>query len=372
MVEAAATVLKRETRDAATGQADRGKWAERWYDALRPVLGAIMRGAVDREVDKLGPYDPTGYLHEYTSELSRTLAATSYKRFEKVLREAMADGLSVPDTAKLLRERLPELNKGRAELIAVTELHNAAEGVNYRQAELSPAVSRAVWHHSGKAEFRPEHKVLDGTARAIGTPFPTGELFPSRPRCGCFLTFDDVPTTAAERTAPVTPAQAVVQPAEATREPDIPEPPAFDPEPLDAAPEPIGADRAEAVEHMFDERLDADDPFADDDPFAEDYDDEPETDEEREQRLYEERVLKETQYNETSRLLEVILTEGGIRTSDALREEYRAIPNVYKRRDGMAGDDMALVLSDAYPEFGIHSERDLLEFFEDNYGAGTK
>lgn len=190
LVSTANTVMRREVRDAADGKADAQVWAGRWYDALRPLIDAIMSAAVDREADTLGPFNVATYAHEYTSALSRKLASTSYEHAMRVLREAADEGLGVEETARLLRERLPELNRARSELIARTELHNAAEAANYRQAAMSPVVDTAIWHHSGKADARPEHFVLDDVRVPLGVAFPTGEYYPNKPNCGCYLTFD--------------------------------------------------------------------------------------------------------------------------------------------------------------------------------------
>ncbi len=65
---------------------------------------------------------------------------------------------------------------------------------------------------------------------------------------------------------------------------------------------------------------------------------------------------------ERSRLREVILEGGGLKTRDELRNEYSQIPNVYKRKDGTAGDEMAEYLATYYPEFGIEDERDLIDY----------
>lgn len=99
------------------------------------------------------------------------------------------------------------------------------------------------------------------------------------------------------------------------------------------------------------------------DAWDDDDEDEPQSDEDKEREKHEAKVLREMEYNERGRLHDIVLAEGGIRTSDALREEYRQIPNTYKRRDGMAGDDMAAILAESHPEFGIESENDLLDFF---------
>jgi hypothetical protein len=83
--------------------------------------------------------------------------------------------------------------------------------------------------------------------------------------------------------------------------------------------------------------------------------------EERKRRSYEKRELRKMEKAERSLLRQIILDASGIRTRDDLREEYRSIPNCYKRRDGLPGDEMAEYLSAHHPELGIHSERDLID-----------
>lgn len=107
----------------------------------------------------------------------------------------------------------------------------------------------------------------------------------------------------------------------------------------------------------------ADDPFADDDPFAEDYGaNEPKSKEERQRQRYEEKLIRQQEKAERSRLRNVILDQGGLQTRDDLREEYAGIPNTLKRRDGLPGDQMADYLKTYYAEFGIEDERDLIDF----------
>lgn len=109
--------------------------------------------------------------------------------------------------------------------------------------------------------------------------------------------------------------------------------------------------------------LDEDDPF--DDPFNEDWgeDEDAETPEDRERAQYEAKLLREMKRDEIKALSSAILDAGGIQTRADLREEYREIPNHYKRRDGLAGDVMAEYLGVHHPELGIETENDLLDFF---------
>lgn len=80
------------------------------------------------------------------------------------------------------------------------------------------------------------------------------------------------------------------------------------------------------------------------------------------QQKREDKIIADMEKAERSRTFKAVQEFGGLKTNDDLREEYAGIPNTYKRKDGMAGDDMADHLAQFYPELGIESERDLIDF----------
>lgn len=80
------------------------------------------------------------------------------------------------------------------------------------------------------------------------------------------------------------------------------------------------------------------------------------------QERHEAKLINQREKEERSRVHSAIKDMGGLKTRDDLRDEYSQIPNTFKRRDGMAGDDLAEHLAQYYPEFGIESERDLIDF----------
>lgn len=101
----------------------------------------------------------------------------------------------------------------------------------------------------------------------------------------------------------------------------------------------------------------------DDDPFGEDYGPEEEkTPEQKAQERMEQALIRKMEKEDRARVYAIIVEQGGLKTRPELREEYAAVPNVYKRRDGMDGDELADVLARNYPELGIESENDLLDF----------
>lgn len=82
---------------------------------------------------------------------------------------------------------------------------------------------------------------------------------------------------------------------------------------------------------------------------------------------YQNRVMRQMETQERGDLNRAIMEAGGIQTSDTLREEYQAIPDTFKRRDGLSGDVMADYLFNHHPELGIETEDDLIQYFADRY-----
>lgn len=102
----------------------------------------------------------------------------------------------------------------------------------------------------------------------------------------------------------------------------------------------------------------------DSDPFAEDFgDNEPKSKEDKQRERHEAQLAARMEKEERSRLHSIFSEAGGLKTREDLKEEYRAVPNNLKRKDGMPGDEMADYLATYYPEFGIESENDLLDYF---------
>ena len=104
-------------------------------------------------------------------------------------------------------------------------------------------------------------------------------------------------------------------------------------------------------------------PAVDDDPFAEDFgDDEPKSKEDLQRERMEAKLLADMEKADRQKVYRAIQDQGGLKTRPDLREEYAGIPNTFKRKDGLPGDEMADHLATYYPELGIESERDLITY----------
>lgn len=81
---------------------------------------------------------------------------------------------------------------------------------------------------------------------------------------------------------------------------------------------------------------------------------------------YERGVIREAKKERDDRsLYQIIIEQGGIKppSENGSVEEYKEIPNCYKRKNGLAGDEMADYLGAYHPQFGIYRENDLIEYF---------
>lgn len=83
--------------------------------------------------------------------------------------------------------------------------------------------------------------------------------------------------------------------------------------------------------------------------------------EERKRREAEERASRQEEDMRRKLLGAAIQDQGGLAPSKTLSGEYREIPSVYKRKDGLPGDVMADTLRRENPELGIKTERDLID-----------
>lgn len=195
--DVAAMVAARGVSEALrlAGIAARELWPTRWREALQPVLGALATALTERApLPSFTLANPRmmSWLDEYTSELAGNLSETSYTNFERTLREAQEEGLSVPDTAKRIRERLPEVNANRARLISQNELHRTSIEATHMQVKESGVPIRGkTWKTAGDHRVRPEHRLLDGVTVGLDEPFPNGAQTPGTEiGCRCVLTYD--------------------------------------------------------------------------------------------------------------------------------------------------------------------------------------
>lgn len=196
LTAAASSVLGSEVREVAAralqsgaGEALKlaenaggGSWAERWRARLEPTLAAIA--TID-----LNNSDDAEWLRNRVTESASQIAGTGSGVIAEEVRKGMESGLSSSEVSDRLLERLPDLTRSRADLIARTELHDTKVAADFYKVKKSGLRATKTWRHSGADNFRPEHKANDGVAVALNEIFPDGSVIPGGPNCGCEILY---------------------------------------------------------------------------------------------------------------------------------------------------------------------------------------
>jgi hypothetical protein len=172
-------------------------------------------------------------------ELARRVVAVSEAERSGILdalRTAHADGLSIPDAAKAMRQEVSRLSTTRAKTIARTELGHAQNAGSLAAARLTGAADRKCWLATEDSRTRPDHadaagRYGPGSGIPLDARFTVGDASLDHPHdpdgppdetanCRCTLTYEDADpaVTGAAAAAPAGQAPIVVHVA-AERQP---------------------------------------------------------------------------------------------------------------------------------------------------------
>lgn len=162
----------------------------RWRERMRPVVNDTAEAATAPAAEVLGPFDArrpaaNDFLERYVSELADRVSETTYGHVMETIREAEGQGLTVPETAKRLRERAGIETPKRAKLIARNELQRITKGAAWAQALESGLIRGKRRHEQHDEKTRDSHRELDGEERAIDEPYSNGELWAGQTDINC-------------------------------------------------------------------------------------------------------------------------------------------------------------------------------------------
>ncbi|GAB2959062.1 hypothetical protein GCM10027048_27840 [Hymenobacter coalescens] len=121
----------------------------------------------------------------------------------RTIREAQAEGLSVPNTARLLRERVATLSQARAVVVARTELVAAANLGSLMGAQATGLKLNMKWLATPGPRTRDTHRAANGQTVTLGGTFTVGGTvlrYPGDPlgpaaevvQCRCTLQYEPV------------------------------------------------------------------------------------------------------------------------------------------------------------------------------------
>lgn len=125
------------------------------------------------------------YLAEYGGEKIRNIWETTRKQVMTQVFMGTQEGLGQRDTAKLIMQNAPIIGRQRANVIARTESHSAANYGSLKQAQrLSIQMQREWIAESNSNRTRDTHKEASGKVVAMDEPFKVGTaqlMYPGDP-----------------------------------------------------------------------------------------------------------------------------------------------------------------------------------------------
>lgn len=134
-----------------------------------------------------------------------TQRARAIQIIQEITDEAIAEGLSIPDTMSKLERQIPQQwrkQKWISERIARTEVLKAANEGNFRMAKASGVANYKRWITRIDGRERAEHRAANRQSRPIDVPFDVGGEQLMKPgegsganaiNCRCAVIYSDLP-----------------------------------------------------------------------------------------------------------------------------------------------------------------------------------
>jgi SPP1 gp7 family putative phage head morphogenesis protein len=164
-----------------------------------------------RQKALLGSFEPTIGVNSIMRDYTRIfglkkivqIASTTIKQVRGLINRGIDEGLSERETSRLLREQAPILSASRAQTIARTETHAAANYAVQESFKSTGIEARREWVSAEDERTREDHKEANGQIVGINEPFIVGSdelMYPGDPsgspeqvincRCAVVFVFD--------------------------------------------------------------------------------------------------------------------------------------------------------------------------------------
>lgn len=139
-------------------------------------LCTIMMDTIDKDVQfEVFSQRTIDWISNWAFQLGQLMQINTSKALETLLNNALENGEGINKIVEELKE-LPEFDRRRAKVTAVTEMLTAHSRSLWESYSQSPAVTGKTWKHSGGKAIEPreDHKALDGTTINVDDFFLVG------------------------------------------------------------------------------------------------------------------------------------------------------------------------------------------------------
>ena len=170
------------------------EWVQRFEDEGKPFIAAALSDAGKDLADSVaGVYDFNGdpaamqWVNHQSRQYAKLINRTTQKEIDNILRGAVGDGLSIGDTTDLIKDFFTGKAAQHAELVARTEVINAANRGRLFSMEAN-GFQEHRWATQGDERVREQHALMNGETTDLGKPFSNGDAYPQDIMERCFTT----------------------------------------------------------------------------------------------------------------------------------------------------------------------------------------
>lgn len=140
------------------------KGIERWGQKVLDKLGAEVT------FDLRNPI-VDDFLHAWREQKIVGITDTARDRVTSTLRDAVAEGLGIDEIKRRLREEFEDMTRGKAEVIARTEVVGSSNAANLAAYQMSGLVDAKEWLAVQDTSTRETHAALDGQQTSVRGEF---------------------------------------------------------------------------------------------------------------------------------------------------------------------------------------------------------
>lgn len=150
-------------------------WNESGDQMVEQVFGTKQKAL-------LGSFEPTvgtnsimrDYLRIFGIQKVQQVASTTIKQIRNIITQGIDEGLSERETSRLLREKATVLSASRAQTIARTETHAAANYAVYESFKSTGVDAKREWVSAEDERTRENHVEANGQIVGLNEPFDVG------------------------------------------------------------------------------------------------------------------------------------------------------------------------------------------------------
>ena len=153
-------------------------------EKFKPIMEAFLLASGNESLQFLGfsgkfvlSGEMAGWLDKKVNVFSKEINDTTFKQLKSQFSQSLEAGEGREQLVRRIDNTYSDISKGRARVIARTEVHNANSYGTF-QAYDQAGIQSKIWVTVGDGNVRESHSMVDGEKKLMTIPFTNGLMYP--------------------------------------------------------------------------------------------------------------------------------------------------------------------------------------------------